>query len=426
MAYINFYCRESKASKKNGLAPVEFEIRINNRRTFIQTPKRVSPAEFKEAMASANFNHIKAYCDGIRRQINEFEGELALMGTPLTPHNLRECMKNGGTRKVYTLNDLFVNFLDYHNKRMKKGLITKDTYNRYVKSTEFFLQYSKLKKTASCETVTLEHLQIMQTELLGIMDKATAVNYLQKIKSCFKWGFETGKVSNNPAFLLKIEKKQKDTILYLTQEEVMRIINHKWHTERLQRVADYFIFACYSGLAIGDFEALERGDFKISKGDIQNQENKNLRTQEKSSNLIYIEKERVKTKVKFCTVLLGEAERIAKKYNYNFNIIRGQKINEYLKEIADLCEIDKNLTFHMARHTYATFLINHRNPTIDKETIMKVMGWKKEEQYRHYAKILNETVFIDLEPLRKELQIDEPEPKNPKKPKFTFVDRSKQ
>ena len=88
-------------------------------------------------------------------------------------------------------------------------------------------------------------------------------------------------------------------------------------------------------------------------------------------------------------------------YMQMLDLIKGMlsvslKTNEYLKEIAAICGIEKNLTFHCARHTAACRYLNHR-PSIPLETIRQVFGWTNESIVRHYAKIFNSTVFEDIE-----------------------------
>ena len=368
---VRFQCREQKTNKL-GNAPIEMVIIINGARTTLKLPMKCKPEDFK-----AGTKEITEYCLEQRKRVDRALTELLRQEVPLTSENLKKQLQSSGTGSTYTLADLFAEYLTIMSKRVGRDL-SKDTYNRYIKTTKMFVEYNGISMDTPAKNIKLSHLINYQVELNTKLDPATSCNYLQKIKSIFKYAFETGKIPTNPAYGLKIDKGIKDTILYLTEEELEKIENHTFG-KRLQEVADVFLLSCYSGLSFADMGLLERGDFKMTK-----------------SGYLYVEKERVKTKARFCAVFLRNSKTILEKYDYNLPIKSSQKTNEYLKEIATICEIDKSLHFHMARHTAASLLINHR-PEIPNETIRRIMGWKDDRQLRHYASIFNQTVFDDIE-----------------------------
>ncbi len=368
---IRFQCREQK---KNvcGFSAIEMVIIINGDRTTIQLPMRVEPEKFKEGTPE-----ITEYCLEQRKRVDRALTQMLKDEVELTSANLKTYLKGDkGTKKIYTLRILFDEYDSLLKKRLGRDL-TKDTYNRYVKTAKMFMEYNGITDDTPAKDITLSHLLQYQTSLNEILDPATSCNYLQKIKTIFKYAFETGKIPSNPAFGMKINKGVKQTILYLTQDELKKIEEHKFG-KRLQEIADCFLFSCYTGLSFADIASLEKGDFKINE-----------------MGYTYVEKTRQKTGVKFLAILLGRAEEILKKYDYHLPIKSNQKCNEYLKEIQAICEIDKPLHFHMARHTAASILINHR-PAIPNETIERIMGWTDERQLKHYASIFNQTVFDDI------------------------------
>lgn len=365
-------------------------IIINGERTTLKLPMKTEPETFRQGT-----NEITEYCLEQRKRVDRVLTQMLKDDVALTSANLKMYLKNNqSTPTVYTLRILFDEYIGILKKRVGRDL-SKDTFNRYVKTTKMFLDYNSIPDTMPAKDVNLSHLIKYQTSLNEVLDPATSCNYLQKIKSIFKYAFETGKIPSNPAYGLKINKGTKNTILYLTQEELKRIENHKFG-DRLQRIADVFLFSCYTGLSFADMSELEKSDFKVN-----------------DKGYTYVEKPRKKTGVVFLAILLGSAEAIAKKYDYNLPVKSTQKTNEYLKEIATICEIDKDLHFHMARHTCASILINHR-PEIPNETIERIMGWTDERQLKHYAQIFNQTVFDDIHKAFGEPKIslaEEPEPK---------------
>ena len=112
--------------------------------------------------------------------------------------------------------------------------------------------------------------------------------------------------------------------------------------------------------------------------------------------MYFVRKARQKTGVVFFTVLNDEAMNILKKYDYHLPILSNQKYNSYLKEIADICNINKSLHSHIARHTCATQLLNDGMPI---EIVAKVLGHTNTRQTMHYAKLMDKTVLKEFKRL---------------------------
>ena len=132
---------------------------------------------------------------------------------------------------------------------------------------------------------------------------------------------------------------------YLTQEDVEKILKKEFAIKRLELVRDIFIFSCFTGLAYID---------------VKNLTEKNVRTSFDGN--LWIMTKRQKTKVESNILLLDVPKMIIEKYKGKsindqvLPILSNQKMNAYLKEVGDLCEVDKELTFHLARHTFATIV----------------------------------------------------------------------
>ena len=105
---------------------------------------------------------------------------------------------------------------------------------------------------------------------------------------------------------------------------------------------------------------------------------------------IYIKKQRAKTGITFTTVLFPEAAEIIKKYNYQLPVLSNQKYNSYLKELKDLCRINKQLHTHIGRHTFATMALNRGIPI---EVVSKMLGHSNIKQTQHYGKLIDKTIF---------------------------------
>lgn len=369
----SFVCRPSKMNRL-GTAPIELCINIDGKRTYIQLNLRCTPADYKTAMTGKGCTPILEYVTACRKRVDDIIIDLTKREIPVTPQTIKQEFSRSSSS--YTLGDLFGEWLSMKEKEIGKSL-GKDTFRRYQLSAKRFMAANGIDEAYPAKGITRAHLMTFQTELYKVLDKATARNYLMKIKSVFTFAFETGKIPTNPAYGMRIEQGKKDTVLYLTPEELTRIKTHSFG-KRLQEIADAFLFSCYTGLSFSDINELSPADFKQERG------------------YTYISKRRKKTGIPFMAVLFEEALAIARKYNYRLPMKSNQKTNAYLKEIGDICEIEKPLHFHIARHTAACYYINHR-PALPNETIQMMFGWTNDKQLHHYAKIFKGTVFDDLD-----------------------------
>ena len=183
---------------------------------------------------------------------------------------------------------------------------------------------------------------------------------------------------------------------FLTQEEIQKMVEKELYTERLDQVKDIFLFSCFTGLAYADVKKLSRNDIVIGiDGDK------------------WIKIKRSKTDTRSNIPLLPTAIDILNKYNGHpdvsnkgrlLPVLSNQKMNAYLKEIAVLSKINKNLTFHLARHTFATSVTLSNGVPI--ESVSKMLGHKSLRTTQHYAKILDRKVSDDMKALKDKLNLN--------------------
>ena len=176
---------------------------------------------------------------------------------------------------------------------------------------------------------------------------------------------------------------------FLTDEEIMRIANKDLSIGRLELVRDIFIFSCFTGLAYIDVANLTPDNI-VTLDDKQ-----------------WIMTKRQKTSVETNVLLLDIPKSIIAKYSHKtyrdgklFPILTNQKTNAYLKEIADICGIKKNLTFHLARHTFATMSLSKGVPM---ESVSKMLGHTNIKTTQIYARITNKKIEHDMEQLADKL-----------------------
>lgn len=362
---ISFYCRNSKQDR-NGQAPVELSIVINGSRKFINCPFKCSPSDFNKKRKP---KYIQDYIDTQRVRLATIVSEMATSGIPLTADTLRNYIRTGGV-KSYTIESLFEDYFRLLKQRVGKSL-TQTVYDKYEWVKGLFFEH--IDKTSECSAITPAVIQEFYIKLQNKYKDSTSGGMMTKLKSVIKYGIDNNHIKVNPFQSIKINKGITE-IQTITYKQLQDIINHKF-VDRVQRVADMFIFSCGSGLAFCDCMALKPEDFVIKDGKL------------------CIFKERQKTGVKFYSVLLLWAVDIYNKYNGVFPKISNQKTNSYLKEIEDVCNIPINITFHKARHFYALYTLNNGIPVT---TVQKMLGHKNINMTMHYTRALETTVLEDF------------------------------
>jgi site-specific recombinase XerD len=220
----------------------------------------------------------------------------------------------------------------------------------------------------------------------------TAIKYITNFKKIIRIAYANDWINKDPFFNWKAKLKIIDRE-FLSKEEIQMMIEKEFHVQRLDQVKDIFIFCCYTGLAYADVAKLSIDDVVIG---IDGER--------------WIKTKRTKTDTRSNVPILPTAEAILEKYAEHSNIIKSkkmlpvlsnQKMNAYLKEIADLCGITKNLTFHLARHTFATTVTLSNGVPI--ESVSKMLGHKSLKTTQHYAKILDRKVSDDMAILKSKL-----------------------
>ncbi len=221
----------------------------------------------------------------------------------------------------------------------------------------------------------------------------STIKYISNFRKIVNICIRNGWLSKDPFLGFKMSKKEVDRVA-LTESELQAIANKKFPTERLDQVRDIFLFCCFTGLAYADIKKLKRSE--IGKGVDGEQ---------------WIFTSRQKTDTTSRIPLLPVTLDIMAKYNDHpqcvvqnrvLPVASNQKMNAYLKEIADLCSIHKNLTFHIARHTFATTVTLTNGVPI--ETVSKMLGHRNLKTTQHYAKILDRKVGDDMQILKNKLE----------------------
>jgi len=298
----------------------------------------------------------------------------------------------GKKEEIDTLMQLF----EKHNGDVAKqvgvsvGKATLQKYNVCKRHFSEFLekQYkrSDLKLTELTYVVIREFDLYLRTEV-G-QNPNTATKTMKTFKTITLLGQKMGVLLHDPFMnhRFHIEPVNRG---FLTDEEILSIAHKQINIPRLELIRDIFIFSCFTGLAYIDVSNLTP-DHIVTLGDKQ-----------------WIMTQRQKTSVETNVLLLDIPKAIIAKYGGKtyrngklFPMLTNQKTNSYLKEIADICGIKKNLTFHLARHTFATMSLSKGVPM---ESVSKMLGHTNIRTTQIYARITNKKIEHDMEELADKL-----------------------
>ena len=295
---------------------------------------------------------------------------------------------------IPTLLELIDKHNDYFAKLVAVGERSKASLQKYMRVKDLIQIFNSKKngfKDIQIDKVNSRYIYNLESFLkfeseykgkLGIKNNST-VKYFKNLKTICNYALKMELIEKNPFNLYGGKIKEVETC-FLTEEELERIENKDFKIDRLERVKDMFLFSCYTGYAPVDA-------LKLTRKNIIQDANKNL----------WIKTNRQKTESSSNVPLLPQAIRIINKYQFESETllpkISNQKMNAYLKEIAEIVGLDKNLTWYVARHTFATTVTLGNGIKI--ENVSAMLGHKTIRQTQHYAKILDSSVSEDMQKL---------------------------
>jgi site-specific recombinase XerD len=394
-----FYFKKPKKHAGNAL-PIYMRISLGCQRTEVSTQRRWEPSRWNVAAGRAigtkeDARSLNAYLDTLQGRVYEAQRQLIADCEPVTINSLRQRL-GGEKRESRMLIEIFKN----HNEQLKQ-LVNKDfspgTLERYetaLSHTVSFLQWKFKISDIDILDLNFEFVAEFEFWLKSQRNCShnTSVKYISNLKKIINICLKNGWLQRDPFTGYKMNKREVVREI-LSQEEIDRIASKVFSTDRLAIVRDIFLFSCYTGLAYADVKKLKRTEIATGMDGVQ-----------------WIFTHRQKTEAPSRIPLLPAALRILQKYENNplclnkgvlLPISSNQKMNSYLKEIADVCGITKKMTFHIARHTFATTITLTNGVPI--ETVGKMLGHRNLKTTQHYAKILDKKVSDDMLTLRDKL-----------------------
>ncbi|RUT68530.1 site-specific integrase [Flavobacterium cupreum] len=284
---------------------------------------------------------------------------------------------------------------DFFKKKVDAAERSKASYQKYERAKDLLIIFMEkrygiqdisLQEVNSAYVYNLESFLKYDSRFKGKtgIKNNSVVKYMRMYKTACKYSIRMGIIDKDP-FNLYDGKLHVTDALFLTQEELNLIENKKFSIQRLEKVKDVFLFSCYTGYAPVDAANLTSNN--ISTDAMDN---------------LWIMTNRAKTTIRANVPILPPTLAIINKYkNMQIGLIpklSNQKMNAYLKEIADLCGIEKHLTWYVARHTFATTVTLGNGVRI--ENVSAMMGHTNIKQTQHYAKVLDINIMEDMSKLK--------------------------
>lgn len=360
---LAFYCRNAKATR-NGTAAIEMSIIINGKRSFMSLPMKMKPSEFQSLYSQKRNNQVKEFCSLYINKVNEAVRLIIENNKPLTPDNVKNVLANG-IQGTYRLSEMFREHLSLVEEKTK-GDLSYGTYRKYQLAFEEFI---KVVTDKEAKEVTNSDIERYITHL-GLSHKpATVRGYINKVKSAYIQAIRDDKLRQNPFNGIKV-RNPREKIEILTEEEYKAIRDKHFDIERLEKVRQLFVLGCNCGLSYCDLMLLRKDNVSEKDG------------------ISFISGSRQKTGVKYTAVILKDGIDILD--NLNDIKMSNQKVNSYLKEIADLCGIKRRLNFHQSRHFYITTLLR-RN--INVGIVQQCAGHSKITMTERYLHLVQDDVI---------------------------------
>ncbi|HUH27141.1 site-specific integrase [Gelidibacter sp.] len=396
---IIFYPRGNDVDK-HGNAPIYARITVNGKRSEFSIRRKVALDKWSSEGGKIRGNSVEArefnrYLTEIQSKVYRIQQELSQNGDLVTAIKIKNCYF--GKEKVHKM---LLEIFQEHNDRVEK-LVGRDfapgTLERYKTAKKhianYILQEYKIKDIPVKE-VDHQFISGFEYYLKTTRNCAhnSAIKYITNFKKIIRIAHANVWIDKDPFLHWKAKLKIVDRE-FLTEKELQILVEKEFEIDRLNQVKDIFVFCCFTGLAYADVKKLANNNLVLGV------------TGER-----WIKINRSKTDTRSNIPILSIPEAIIEKYKaksdyldteYILPVLSNQKMNAYIKEIADLCGIQKNLTFHLARHTFATTVTLTNG--VPMESVSKMLGHKSIKTTQHYAKIIDKKVSDDMKSLKDKL-----------------------
>jgi site-specific recombinase XerD len=382
---------------KNQEAPIYMRITVDGQSTEVSIKRSIAPEcwdEFRRCAKTGSpyAKELNYFLEQIRHQIYDYQHELIDKNEDVSATALKKAYLCSDEEKARTVLQVYADHNADLKARIDKGT-SKSNFIRHESSRNNLERYIiKTYRKTDYFLKDVDHAFILKYEAflrtVRNCNNNSTMKYIMNFRKVIKLALDNEWIIADPVKKFKFKLEEVD-MPYLNGQELEVIMNKNITIPRVSQVRDTFVFCCFTGLAFVDVKSLKRSDIETdSEG--------NLR----------IRKQRHKTKIWALIPLLQIPRHLLDKYKSNpdckskgvlLPVLSNQKMNAYLKEVADLCGITKNLTTHCARHTFATTvtLAHH----ISMESVSKMLGHASTTMTKRYARILDITIGKEMNQL---------------------------
>ncbi len=393
-----FYLKKKGKDEKNEI-DIYLKITVDSAFVQLSTKRKCFKVNWnvKAGRAEGKTDYAKSinmYLDTLQQKVFEAKRKLIELDIEVTPHAIKDLMLGNNINKQ---KNMLIELFKRHNEQIK-ALVGKEyaqgtyqIFNRTLNHTIDFLNH--YLKVSDIDINKLDYDFIKEFEFwfksVRKCDHNTTMKYLSCFKKIIVHCVKSGKLLRDPFLGFSMARREVEKQA-LTESQLQAIARENFGPPRLRLVRDIFLFCCFTGLAYADVQKLKRSE--IIEG---------------SNNELWIITKRQKTNTTSRIPILPTAIEIIDRYKDNIQcqlkgtvlpVLTNQKMNSYLKEIADKCDVHFNLTFHIARHTFATTVTLSNGVPI--ETVAKMLGHRNLKTTQHYAKILDKKISDDMKRLK--------------------------
>lgn len=393
---ILFYIRRAKKNANN-LCPLTCRITYEFQRKEFSTGIFMNPDYWNASKQKANppnkvNKQINTQLSLIKQDINQAFLFLQVQDKNFDVNDIYKHYKGEDIKEDKSIIDIF----NLHISKQEKLIgisTTKISVRKFYQTKSHIRDFIKWKYNKSdykLKNIKMSFITEFEYYLKAEknFEQNTIHKTLQRFKQVVKIAVGLDFLAKDP-FLLHKNRKPKKQVIFLNREELLALENYQFASIRLQQVADMFIFCCYTGLAYSEMANLKTKDLVLGFDDKH-----------------WINIYRSKTRKTYEIPLLSRAQEILDKYKNNATllpIISNQKFNSYLKEIADIVGIDKKLTHHTGRKTFASTVLLYND--VPMEIVSELLGHSDiSTTQNHYAKVVKKKISEHIDKLDEKLK----------------------
>lgn len=383
---------------KNGEASIYLRITVNGEVADITTKRSVRPEMWDQRRECSlgklhRDKELNHYLETIKTRLYQIHREFEIDGKRTTAKALRDSFY-GKDEDSKTLGDVYRE----HNKKCRALIgidYSRSTVEKFDTSLSHLIEY--IQYQYGKDDILLSELNgqfvtdfDFYLKTVRKCQNNSSIKHLKNLKKVVRIALANDWIKKDPFFGIQF-KHEETHVEFLTQEELEKIMNKEFELPRLALVRDIFVFCSFTALAFIDVKNLTPDHLMKD-----------------NNGALWIRKPRQKTGNMSNIPVLSVTKKLIDKYKDHpecikkgvlLPVLSNQKLNSYLKEIADLCGIKKKLTTHVARHTAATIVFLANN--VSMENVAKILGHSSTKMTQHYAKVLDSSIMRDMSTVEK-------------------------